>query len=125
MMFNKTRLLVVWVLLTILTLAVQGVERQFEPPQVQQAVILGDACQNTCPPDGICIHLRTYNYDCCTWDWGCWANPEEPDYQIGPCKRDVFICIYPDLGIPCCNAAYNCSELDGAPCCYPFPMPCP
>lgn len=59
----------------------------------------------------------------CTWDWGCYFNPWEANYQIGPCKREDFVAwndkADPPAAWPCCGAAYDCAEQNGAPCCEP------
>jgi len=60
--------------------------------------IYGDSCSSTCPPLEQCVTVKllgTCDQDCCVWDWGCWLNPAEPNYQDKPCKRQVWACVWP------------------------------
>ncbi|NSW77474.1 MAG: hypothetical protein HPY54_00380 [Chthonomonadetes bacterium] len=117
----------------------------------------GDACQSTCPPPDECSlrWIRTRSQNCCIWDWGCWLNPSEPNYQIKPCQRDEWECVWLPAPLPpappsggrssnasvanndsalvpqtppvirCCQEAYQCQEVDGNPCCDPVNALCP
>ncbi|GIV17971.1 MAG: hypothetical protein KatS3mg022_3406 [Armatimonadota bacterium] len=91
--------------------------------------VYGDACPNTCPPLDECSewwYEGRYSYDCCRWDWGCWLNPREPNYQLKLCTRGHFTCRwydYPGGGyilIRCCDEGASCQEVNGWPCCHPL-----
>jgi hypothetical protein len=90
---RETKLLVIWLLLTGLAFVTQVTSRQFAPPSVQATNVWGDACLSTCPANVPCIYEYYFTDECCIWDWGCWLNPFQPDYQLGPCYRMVKKCI--------------------------------
>ena len=63
---------------------------------------------------------------CCRWDWGCWANPNQPDGQWGECLRSGYEC-FDNYGNSCPFIArtegHSCVEQNGRPCCNPS-QPC-
>jgi len=103
------------------------------PPRLAPQQVYGDACPNTCPPLDECrewwIEGPRYQH-CCVWDWGCWLNPQEPNYQLKPCRRTVLWCLWVEFGDPfwirCCNERERCWEVNGEPCCHPlYNVRCP
>ena len=122
------RLIVVWATVSLLSFVINGLGQFLSPP----VPYTDDACLATC---GHCINrypIKVERWNCCRWDQGCWANPWEPDYQVSTCDRPVVFCEVVDAGgsnfygYYCCDPAYNCSEIDGAPCCEPYHThPCP
>ena len=106
----------------------------------------GGNCQLTLPVDGFCLderqtvgskgysaferHPELPEYKehlCCRSDYGCDANPFEPDGQWGPCLRWAYRCFNPLMGEECPFLVWTrgdfCSEEDGRPCCDPN-QPC-
>lgn len=133
-------LFTVWlVLATLAVLAVGEVARSSPASASSQPLVYRyDGCPDTClssapcPPPGWRIHREGALYYCCVPDLGCWANPQKPDFQKAPCKRDVYICRGGEpagvrqraepQSIPtryCCSQYYQCGEEDGQPCCEP------
>ena len=75
-----------------------------------------------------CNRVTGYTeFICCRWDWGCWANPNQPDGQWGECLRIGYECFNPNTGDICPFIAWTqgdfCIEQDGRPCCNPS-QPC-
>lgn len=69
-----------------------------------------------------CIRRTDYvEFLCCRFDYGCWANPFQPNGQWGGCKRLGFECINPSTGDVCPFIVWNegtfCHEQNGRPCC--------
>jgi len=125
-MKKQQRLILVWLVITLLSFVVNSIGQYPGPVPYTD-----DACLATCGrcdyrfPQGV---LRWY---CCMWDYGCWFNPFEPDYQVSICDRPVTLCVvYIPSGYMyeyyCCEPAINCDEINGAPCCEPYHThPCP
>lgn len=146
----------VWLTIAVLSVWVTA-SNALEPAAVGQTglapqQVYGDACPSTCPPLEECTWTRMVGYryqECCIWDWGCWLNPGEPNYQMKPCRRIVWDCgwlpsprpplppdgigkqeravatgrrLVPQLPpvIRCCAEASNCREVNGNPCCEPL-----
>jgi len=124
-MKKQQMLILAWLVVTLLSFVVNSIE-QYRVPNTN------DACLATCV--GCDLQVPTpilVRWYCCMWDYGCWFNPFEPDYQVSICDRPLSLClIYLGEGmwqvIECCEPAVNCSEVDGAPCCEPYNVhPCP
>ena len=122
-MKRQQKLVFVWTVVTILSLIINMGLSQYPGPPVPYT---DDACLATC---GLCNQkVRNINWlrwTCCMWDYGCWANPTQPDYQVSLCDREVVLCYVNvgggyQYGYYCCEPAVNCSEVDGAPCCQPY-----
>lgn len=122
----------VWVVASLVNLVVTGVSQQYQ--QYPPVPYTDDACLATCGHCDYKEHVGWERWHCCVWDYGCWANPLEPDYQVSLCDREVVRCIVTvsgpgpgyTYGYYCCEGAVNCDEIDGAPCCEPYHThPCP
>jgi len=99
----------------------------------------GGNCQLTLPVDGYCPDERPIvkgngytdcalvsgprEFLCCRSDYGCGANPFQPNGQWGPCLRWAYRCFNPSTGEECPFLVWTrgdfCSEEDGRPCCDP------
>jgi hypothetical protein len=93
--------------------------------------VYGDACGNTCRCT-FKVRVDVFTQNCCLWDWGCWFNPLQPNYQFWRAKRYLYQCIEepPESNGALASDAYCCgtwfsAEEETGPYCNPVQMNCP
>lgn len=121
-----------WTLLATVAAAMTIAGNAGETPTVMGDPYYGDSCRDTCPNN--CVsrsHLEWFYQNCCLWDWGCWANPVQPNDQIWWSKRERVACTLPppdEFSMPpvevCCARWHEAIEENG-PCCYQQDWNCP